>query len=430
MSPVRIIRQYLTNACRSRNNCDLRFILRDGVSVAHKIIILPVLADMSEVFCNACIDNHEEIVIVLPDINKEHFDEARDFLYMFGDGSKIARILGANEFSETSQKNELNVRNQNIDHDNDNHGNIDISQEMVEDNHIESEVTRDPDVKKELNPMEIESFSNIDADDDIIRIENYINKNSIETEMKDIEQTENITKTANFDKSKIGDIIGIKNVIEKNNIEIVMIENEIAESITKATNFDKSKTRETDIIETDDGKKDICDLKSSRKDNSFKTYNCKKCAFVGKDKYALGNHKYLKHSGQKNCNDCDFVTSSPYAFRRHTAKYHGEGLPHHSCDGCEYKTNSKTNLKTHWLNKHEGLRYQCEKCEYLAISKYNLKLHHDSYHLGIRYSCDKCGKQQRTISNLNKHKREKHGELTYKQSRQISYNQQRIFVDR
>ena len=97
-STSRQIRQYLTSACLSRTNCDLRFILRDGDSVAHKFVILPFLSEISEVLCSACVDNHEEVVIVLPDTSKEDFDEARDFLYMFGDGSKIVQIFGISTF--------------------------------------------------------------------------------------------------------------------------------------------------------------------------------------------------------------------------------------------------------------------------------------------------------------------------------------------
>ena len=126
MSPTQVIRQYLTRACRASNDYDLKFILRDGVSVAHKIIILPVLADMSEVFCNACIDSHEELTIVLPDINKEQFDEARDFLYMFGDGSKIYQILGANKFRRLDQDAKQHSNNAKE------HANIYDSEEVIE----------------------------------------------------------------------------------------------------------------------------------------------------------------------------------------------------------------------------------------------------------------------------------------------------------
>ena len=437
MLPSLVIRQFLTSACMSRNDCDLKFILRDGVSVAHKIIILPVLADMSELFCNACIDNHEDIVIVLPDINKEHFDEARDFLYMFGDGSKIARILGANRFHNGHP-----VANLKYPY------NIDI----VDDNfHDISESSENTGTLIELKQLENYQYGNS-------------KKNAPERYEREQKGTDSMMHVFKPDEAKVDRMTKAAEFREAKKEVKIMLHGEVSNTLLYHDNVDDSQQtvnyKEHGIVEEnvdeeirvkvsrtvgklqEDTKINIkfscekCEFSSDtmyhldihkKKNHCFRTnpgasstissmsFDCKKCSYVGKAKKYLASHMYLIHSEPKVCKKCNFSTSSQNMFKRHRIKYHEGGLPQYHCDDCKYQTDSKSALKQHCLATHAGLRYKCEECEYLATTKQSLKLHNESYHIGIRYFCDKCELQAKTMAHLRRHKREKHREDVPKQ---------------
>ena len=62
----------------------------------------------------------------------------------------------------------------------------------------------------------------------------------------------------------------------------------------------------------------------------------------------------------------------------------------YNCEQCEYKSTTKSNLKSHKLTKHEGVKYNCDQCEYKATTKGNLKRHKLSKHESYRFKCGLC----------------------------------------
>ena len=47
------------------------------------------------------------------------------------------------------------------------------------------------------------------------------------------------------------------------------------------------------------------------------------------------------------------------------------------CDKCDYIATRVSNLKRHKKNKHGGKRYPCDKCDYKVARPYNLKSRKD-----------------------------------------------------
>ena len=47
----------------------------------------------------------------------------------------------------------------------------------------------------------------------------------------------------------------------------------------------------------------------------------------------------------------------------------------HSCELCEYKAGTKSNLQQHVQSIHNGVKHSCEFCEYKGSSKGHLHRH-------------------------------------------------------
>ena len=51
----------------------------------------------------------------------------------------------------------------------------------------------------------------------------------------------------------------------------------------------------------------------------------------------------------------------------------------------------------------------CEQCTYVSLSQNSLKNHVETVHDGIRYPCDHCNYEATQKQNLERHKRNAHG---------------------
>ena len=92
----KFIRQFLRVTCDKPAGLepDLKIICNNGVSFAHKFALISVLPDLQKLFCESCLSSHDEVTIFIPNISKETFNEARDFLYMYGDVENLAKLFG------------------------------------------------------------------------------------------------------------------------------------------------------------------------------------------------------------------------------------------------------------------------------------------------------------------------------------------------
>ena len=98
----KFVRQFLRSSCdpASRSAPDLTLVCRDGRSAAHKFAILAALPDLAKLFCGACLHGHDAATILLPDTSTEAVNEARDLLYMYGDGENFAKLFGMRRVKE------------------------------------------------------------------------------------------------------------------------------------------------------------------------------------------------------------------------------------------------------------------------------------------------------------------------------------------
>ena len=71
-----------------------------------------------------------------------------------------------------------------------------------------------------------------------------------------------------------------------------------------------------------------------------------------------------------------------------------------SCSSCDYKTNTKENLRIHTKSIHEGIKHPCDQCDYKATQKSSLNIHKQSIHEGITYPCKQCDYKAKTTSKL------------------------------
>lgn len=72
------------------------------------------------------------------------------------------------------------------------------------------------------------------------------------------------------------------------------------------------------------------------------------------------------------CTVCDAVFKYKTNLKRHT-NTHENGKQFH-CHQCDYKSDRKSNLRSHIMAKHTG-EYACHSCDFIAKRKTELKLH-------------------------------------------------------
>jgi hypothetical protein len=180
---------------------------------------------------------------------------------------------------------------------------------------------------------------------------------------------------------------------------------------------------------------------SEPKEDDVLKYFCNVFEFETKNMGSLTKHKQYKHEGVRySCNQCEYQATTNSALKRHTDFQHEgvlyvcnlfefetgrqDGLFRHkrsihegvkySCTLCTYKASDKGNLSKHHQYKHEKIKYNCDQCKYKAPTKRGLKLHIKSKHNGKKsavenkYSCSDCDYYTEYISDLDKHKQEKH----------------------
>ena len=96
------VRQYLRSSCDQTSSLqpDLKLVCSNGSSYAHKFALLSVLPDLANLFCSPCLHGHDPVTLILPDITTEVVNEARDFLYMYGEVGSLAKIFGMKKVKE------------------------------------------------------------------------------------------------------------------------------------------------------------------------------------------------------------------------------------------------------------------------------------------------------------------------------------------
>ena len=129
---------------------------------------------------------------------------------------------------------------------------------------------------------------------------------------------------------------------------------------------------------------------------------------------------------------CDFKGNTRYELKTHIESKHGDNeckkKPNESnsktkvkseCNICDYLPTSKHDLYMHIKSKHDGLK--CHQCDHTARTKALLKTHVEIIH-GINteiqpkheeneYSCERCDFKSTFQNDLNQHFQIKHYDL-------------------
>ena len=108
------------------------------------------------------------------------------------------------------------------------------------------------------------------------------------------------------------------------------------------------------------------------------------------------------------CDECPYTTTTKSSLKRHIRENH-EGVEDKRCTHCDYTTKHDAFLERHVKLVHDQKKdYVCNKCGYKSDQLTNLKKHIKSVHEKVRdRKCDICGYATGDKSTLNRHM-EKH----------------------
>lgn len=138
-----------------------------------------------------------------------------------------------------------------------------------------------------------------------------------------------------------------------------------------------------------------------------KEFRCEHC---GKS-YAL-NYTYQQHikthtEGRPKCPECGSTFASAFSLFRHRARNHN--LEHdyttHSCDKCEKKFFSISELKLHQQRHSSVKEFKCTECEKAFSVKGNLRIHMRTHAKEKLYKCDICANSFSHPYSLVSHRR-------------------------
>ena len=146
-------------------------------------------------------------------------------------------------------------------------------------------------------------------------------------------------------------------------------------------------------------------------------FSCSSCEYRCNTKLQLKLHYTVNHTGEKphKCDFCSFATAWKSSLNIHSRIHTGD-LPF-SCSSCEYKCNRKQQLTAHTA-KHTGDKpFTCDVCSYSTARKGDLKVHsmiHARGDLKCRpYKCQICRFATTTKVGLTRHTRLHTGDMPF-----------------
>ena len=123
--------------------------------------------------------------------------------------------------------------------------------------------------------------------------------------------------------------------------------------------------------------------------NSTRSNVCPDCERVFYDSSNMKKHYISKHQGVTfACNQCDRV----YSFQQHLTE-HIQGVHDGQTIKCDFEDCDKEFIKKHAYNHHvkavhKNVSYSCSNCDLKTANKFYLKAHIQSQHEGIKFECN------------------------------------------
>lgn len=113
------------------------------------------------------------------------------------------------------------------------------------------------------------------------------------------------------------------------------------------------------------------------------------------------------------CTVCKARFSGSFPLKRHMVTHVPDEKRRFACTECPKRYTNAVQLSRHCVNKHSGdmeKRFGCAVCQRMYLTEEKLTAHVKRSHNVdmVPHICDYCGKEFRSISNLNKHRKDVH----------------------
>ena len=231
----------------------------------------------------------------------------------------------------------------------------------------------------------------------------YFEDQNIETNLKDIEETEYLSQDSYDSDSDY--IPEPKEIIPKEKREKTFNCNSCDEKYKSKSNLNKHMREEHNRGDPYVCKVNGCDFRSfirNKYQNHMKAHrNGVKpfsCAHVGCDYTTYSKDKMKRHRTthkiQYECNICHNKYMTEDALKQHIEEHNNNDI---KCDfnGCHYRTLNKKEFEIH-MNRHKGIKpFQCtyDLCEKSYFDRKNLDIHINRVHKNNEHVCEDCGKR-------------------------------------
>ena len=149
--------------------------------------------------------------------------------------------------------------------------------------------------------------------------------------------------------------------------------------------------------------------------NPTRSNVCPDCERVFYDSSNMKKHYISKHQGVTfPCDQCDKVYTHQQQLTQHIKGVH-EGLTI-KCEyeDCDKEFNFIHAYRHHVKVRHKNISYSCSYCDFKTANKHYLNEHTNRKHEGIRFECNACGKQLSSKARLREHYRFNHEGISHK----------------
>lgn len=140
--------------------------------------------------------------------------------------------------------------------------------------------------------------------------------------------------------------------------------------------------------------------KSSERNKQF---GCDHCSRHFATQSLLSEHS-RSHIDKFKCSECQMTTSSPSALKHHMSYRHSTHRPF-SCQFCDLKFKSKSDLRRHIDTHSSEPPYRCSLCGFQSRCVHTIYKHNKEHHLDQKthYECQECKKKFSRGNNLTRH---------------------------
>ena len=149
--------------------------------------------------------------------------------------------------------------------------------------------------------------------------------------------------------------------------------------------------------------------------NSTGSNVCPECEKIFHSSSNMKKHYMNKHQGVTfPCDQCNMVYRHQERLTTHKRAVHDGQTIICEYEGCGKEYNFRLSYRQHVDRVHNNILYNCTECDFKTACKKHLKMHKESKHEGIRFECNRCGKLLSSKQNLEKHYKFFHDGITQK----------------